>query len=51
MSILADTNVLPRRTQPDHPSHVSAVESVARRIAAGEPVYFTVQNISEFTYH
>jgi predicted nucleic acid-binding protein len=48
MSILADTNVLLRRTQPDHPSHVSAVESVARLLAAGEPVYFTLQNISEF---
>lgn len=48
MSILADTNVLLRRTQPDHPGHVSAVESVARLLAAGEPVCFTLQNISEF---
>ena len=48
MSILADTNVLLRRTQPDHPNHTSAVESVARLLAAGEPVYFTLQSISEF---
>jgi predicted nucleic acid-binding protein len=48
MSILADTNILLRRTQPDHPSHTLAVESVAELLAAGEPVYFTLQNISEF---
>ena len=48
MSILADTNILLRRTQPDHPSHASAVESVARLLAAAEPVYFTLQNMSEF---
>jgi hypothetical protein len=48
MSILADTNILLRRTQPDHPSHTLAVESVAKLLSAGEPVYFTLQNISEF---
>jgi predicted nucleic acid-binding protein len=48
MSILADTNILLRRTQPDHPSHTAAVESVAKLLAAAEPVYFTLQNISEF---
>jgi predicted nucleic acid-binding protein len=48
MSILADTNILLRRTQPDHPSHRVAVESVATLLAAAEPVYFTLQNISEF---
>lgn len=48
MSILADTNILLRRTQPDHPSHILAVESVAKLLASGEPVYFTLQNISEF---
>jgi len=48
MSVLVDTNVLLRRTQPDHPSHRLAVESVATLLAAGEPVYFTLQNISEF---
>lgn len=48
MSILADTNVLLRRSQPDHPSHAAAVESVARLLAAGESVYFTLQNMSEF---
>ena len=48
MSILADTNVLLRRTQPDHPSHSLAVESIAKLLAAAEPVYFTLQNITEF---
>jgi predicted nucleic acid-binding protein len=48
MSILADTNILLRRTQPDHPSHTLAVESVAKLLATPEPVYFTLQNMSEF---
>ena len=48
MSILADTNILLRRSQPDHPSHTLAVESVAKLLAAAEPVYFTLQNMSEF---
>ena len=39
MSFLADTNILLRRTQPDHPSHTLAVESVAKLLAASEPVY------------
>ena len=47
MSILADTNILLCRSQPDHPSHHSAVESVATLLAAAEPVYFTPQSISE----
>ena len=48
MSILVDTNILLRCTQPDHPSHTLAVESVARLLAAGDPVYFTRQNMSGF---
>jgi predicted nucleic acid-binding protein len=48
MSVLVDTNVLLRRTQPNHPSHAVAVESVAVLLAADEPVYFTLQNIVEF---
>jgi predicted nucleic acid-binding protein len=48
MSILVDTNVLLRRTEPRHPSHSVAFDSVARFLAEGEPVYFTMQNISEF---
>lgn len=48
MSTLTDTNILLRRTQPDHPSHHIAVESVARLLAAGEPVYVTMQNMAEF---
>jgi predicted nucleic acid-binding protein len=48
MSILLDTNVLLRRVQPSHPSHVFAVDSVARLLAAGEAVHFTLQNLAEF---
>jgi predicted nucleic acid-binding protein len=48
MSVLVDTNVLVRRTQPDHSSHAVAVESVARLLTSGEAVCFTLQNISEF---
>lgn len=48
MSILLDTNVLLRRVQPSHPSHALAVEGVARLLAAGETVHFTLQNIAEF---
>ena len=48
MSILVDTNVLLRRVQAKHPSHAVAVESVARLLATGEAVYFTLQNIAEF---
>jgi len=48
MSVLVDTNVLLRWTQPDHPSHTAAVESVAILLASGEAVYFTLQNIAEF---
>jgi len=38
MSILADTNFCCGDTQPDHPSHTLAVESVAKLLAPGEPV-------------
>jgi predicted nucleic acid-binding protein len=48
VSILIDTNVLLRRTQPDHEHHIAAVESVAGLLAEDEPVYFTLQNIAEF---
>jgi predicted nucleic acid-binding protein len=48
MSILVDTNVLLRRIQPDHPHHALTIDSVARLLASGEQVYFTLQNMSEF---
>ena len=48
MSVLVDTNILLRRIQPDHVHHALAIDSVARLLAAGEQVYFTLQNISEF---
>jgi predicted nucleic acid-binding protein len=48
MSVLVDTNILLRRVQPDHVHHVPAIDSVAKLLAAGEQVYFTLQNVSEF---
>ena len=48
MPVLVDTNVLLRRTQPNHEHHAVAMESVARLLAANETVCFTPQNISEF---
>lgn len=48
MSVLVDTNILLGRVQPDHAHHAVAIESVARLLATGEPVHFTLQNISEF---
>jgi len=48
MSILLDTNILLRRIQPNHAQHAVAIESVARLLESDEPVYFTLQNISEF---
>jgi predicted nucleic acid-binding protein len=48
MSVLVDTNILLRRIQPDHEHHTLAIDSVARLLATGEQVYFTLQNISEF---
>ena len=48
MSVLIDSNVLLRRAQPSHPSHTTAVQSVAKLLARNTPVYFTPQNITEF---
>lgn len=48
MSILVDTNVLLRRTQPGHPHHIVAMESVDHLLSVGKSMYFTLQNIAEF---
>lgn len=48
MSVLVDTNVLLRRTQPTHPAYTLAVESVARLLASGEAVHITPQIVAEF---
>jgi hypothetical protein len=48
VSVLVDTNVLLRRTQPGHAQYGVAVESVGRLLATGEPAYYTLQNIAEF---
>jgi predicted nucleic acid-binding protein len=51
VSILIDTNVLLRRTQPDHEHHIAAVESVARLLAEDEPVYFTLAKYRRVLAH
>jgi predicted nucleic acid-binding protein len=48
MSVLVDTNVLLRRTQSGHPDYGTAVESIARLVATGDPVCVCSQNIAEF---
>jgi predicted nucleic acid-binding protein len=48
VSVLVDTNVLLRRTQPGHSQYNAAVESVARLLAGGEPMHYTLQNVAEF---
>ena len=48
MAVLVDTNVLLRRTQPNHDHHQAAVESVAKLLERGETVLFTAQNVYEF---
>jgi len=48
VSVLVDTNVLLRRTQRLHETHAVAIRSIARLLAQGEPVYFSLQNIAEF---
>src|SRR5580658_5678836 len=48
MSVLVDTNILLRRLQPNHAHHAMAIDSVAKLLSTGEPVHFTLQNISEF---
>jgi predicted nucleic acid-binding protein len=48
MSVLVDTNVLLRRTQSGHADYGTAVESIARLVATGDPVCVCSQNIAEF---
>ena len=48
MSILVDTNVLLRRSQPNHELYNIAVGSIAKLISNGETPYFTPQIMGEF---
>jgi predicted nucleic acid-binding protein len=48
MSVLIDTNILLRRTQPPDAQDQIAMTSVPQLLARDEPVCFTPQNISEF---
>ena len=47
MSVLIDTNVLVRRVEPVHPHHAAAIIAVDRLLLASEPVYVTLQNLTE----
>lgn len=48
MSVLVDINILLRSVEPMHPQHAVAVAAVYRFLADSTPVYFTLQNITEF---
>jgi len=48
MNVLVDTNVLLRRTQPNHEHHRAAKESVLRLLDQGAFLHITAQNIGEF---
>ncbi len=48
MSFLADTNILLRIAQQNHPHHEAALGGLERLLAESIPVYFTLQNVAEF---
>jgi predicted nucleic acid-binding protein len=48
VSVLVDTNVLLRLAQPNHGQFRAATDGVARARLAGEALYVTPQNITEF---
>ncbi len=48
MRYLADTNVLLRSAEPDHPMHLDAVRAVKTLLSRGEMVCVFPQNLIEF---
>jgi predicted nucleic acid-binding protein len=48
VSVLVDTNVLLRLAQPNQGQYRAATDGVARARLAGEALYVTPQNITEF---
>lgn len=48
MSYLADTNILVRSAQQNHPLHVDTLEAVKSLLSRGESVHIFAQNIIEF---
>ncbi len=48
MSYLADTNILVRSAQQNHPLHVDTLEAVKALLSRGESVHIFAQNIMEF---
>ena len=48
MSFLADTNIILRLTQPQHPMYAAAFNSLATLRRRGEIGYLTSQNLIEF---
>jgi predicted nucleic acid-binding protein len=48
MSVLLDTNILTRSSEPRHPLHRFAVDAVAALLQHGEDVFLVPQNFYEF---
>jgi predicted nucleic acid-binding protein len=48
MRVLADTNVLLRSAQPNHPHSPQATHAVSKLIRQRDEVFFCPQNIAEF---
>jgi len=48
MSVLLDTNILTRSTQPAHPMHASALNAVSTLRMSGEDLCIVPQNLVEF---
>ena len=48
MDRLADTNVLVRSIERNHPDHQDAVNALERLLRAGDALYITPQNVVEF---
>lgn len=48
MSYLADTNILVRSAQQNHPLHTETLEAVKALLSRGESVHIFAQNIIEF---
>ncbi|HQU46659.1 MAG TPA: hypothetical protein PK867_27885, partial [Pirellulales bacterium] len=48
MSILLDTNILTRSSEPQHPMHQIAVDAVAALLQQGEDVFLVPQNFYEY---
>ena len=48
MSVLVDTNILTRISEPDHAQYPAASEAIKRLLASGEALNVAPQNLYEF---